>query len=92
MSNRNPLLYLNDIIEAIEAVESYITADTNIDDFIGDRKTYSATIREFIIIGEAINSIIQLFSEQKVSVQNELGGKTNLLTLLAADIVIIDYV
>ncbi len=45
--------YLEDTFEAIEAVESYIDK-LSFDDFREDIKTYSATIREYIIIGEDI--------------------------------------
>ena len=34
------------------------------EDFVGDRKTYSATIREYIIIGEAIGNLIDLLEEE----------------------------
>ena len=59
MSSRDSLLYLNDILEAIEAINAYLQG-IDFDLFCKDRKTYSATIREFIIIGEAISKIIDL--------------------------------
>lgn len=62
MSSRNSLLYLNDILESIEAINAYIEG-INFDVFCKDRKTYSATIREFIIIGEAISKIIDLLQK-----------------------------
>ena len=52
MSERQTNLYLSDIIEAIEAVEVYVT-DISFAEFMSDRKTYAATIRELEIIGEA---------------------------------------
>jgi uncharacterized protein with HEPN domain len=42
---RDDLLYLNDILESVGAIEIYIE-NMDYDDFIKDRKTYSATIRE----------------------------------------------
>ncbi|NOX34511.1 MAG: DUF86 domain-containing protein [Deltaproteobacteria bacterium] len=45
---------IEDILESIEAIENYTTDINSFDDFAKDRKTYSATIREYIIIGEAI--------------------------------------
>ena len=54
MPKRDLRLCIEDILDSIEAVESYITEINNFDDFSKDRKTYSATIREYIIIGEAI--------------------------------------
>jgi len=57
MSRREIELYLHDILESILAIEDYVR-DINFEGFIEDRKTYSATIREFEIIGEAVNQII----------------------------------
>jgi uncharacterized protein with HEPN domain len=56
MSERDLLLYVDDCIEAIEAIESY-TCDIDFAGFVADRKTYSATLREFIVIGEAVSRI-----------------------------------
>lgn len=49
MSKRDLRLYVEDILESITAIESYISGINNFDDFATDRKTYSATIREYII-------------------------------------------
>jgi len=56
MSDRHYCLYLSDILESLEAIEEY-TAGINFEFFVADRKTYSATLREFIVIGEAIAKI-----------------------------------
>ena len=56
MSERSQALFLTDIIESISAIESYVT-DRTFDQFATDRKTFSATIRELEIIGEAIRNI-----------------------------------
>ena len=58
MSERSNLLYLQDIEESIEAIESYVES-LAFDEFRSDRKTYSATIREFEIIGEAVGKILE---------------------------------
>ncbi|MDA7817557.1 DUF86 domain-containing protein [Sulfurimonas sp.] len=52
MSKRDIELFVNDIYESIEAIFDY-TKDMNLEEFSNDRKTYSAVIREFEIIGEA---------------------------------------
>jgi len=57
MSKREAELYLADALEAIDAVESYIK-NISFETFKEDRKTYSATIREYIVIGEAIAHMI----------------------------------
>jgi uncharacterized protein with HEPN domain len=57
MSKRDTLLYITDILESIDAINSYLQ-NMDYEVFFKDRKTYSATIREFIIIGEAIGKVI----------------------------------
>jgi uncharacterized protein with HEPN domain len=56
MSERSQELYLSDIIESINAIEDFVLG-YEMATFAGDRKTYSATIRELEIIGEAIRNI-----------------------------------
>jgi uncharacterized protein with HEPN domain len=56
MSDRNQKLYLADIIESIEAIESFIVG-MDLATFAGDRKTFAATVRELEIIGEAVRNI-----------------------------------
>lgn len=56
MSEQRDRVYLQDILESVEAVEDYV-ADQEFQDFQRDRKTVSATIREFQIIGEAIGNL-----------------------------------
>lgn len=57
MSNqRDERLFIDDINGSIQAIESFLEGMTQ-DDFIKDRKTFSATIRELEIIGEAVNNI-----------------------------------
>jgi uncharacterized protein with HEPN domain len=60
---RDDLLYLNDILESVGAIETYIE-NMDYDDFIKDRKTYSATIRELEIIGEAVGKLSDKLKEQ----------------------------
>ena len=49
---RRERLYLEDIIDSIEKIQSF-TAEMDFNSFIRDDKTKSAVIREFEIIGEA---------------------------------------
>lgn len=53
---RDYRLFLKDIINAMEAIESFIEG-MEFDDFIKDDKTSSAVIRKFEIIGEAAKHI-----------------------------------
>ncbi len=56
MSKREEKLYLTDVFESITAIESYTSA-LSAEEFVTDRKTYNATIREFQIIGEAVSKL-----------------------------------
>ena len=49
---RNWLFRINDILDAVSAVETYVTGMTY-EDFVADRKTVDAVVRNLIIIGEA---------------------------------------
>lgn len=55
---RNFLLYLQDILAAIESIESFV-GRMNFDEFQMDDKTASAVIRKLEIIGEATKGIPQ---------------------------------
>jgi len=54
--HRDEKHYLNDILESITAIEIYLE-NMNYEEFIRDRKTCSATIRELEIIGEVVGNI-----------------------------------
>ena len=56
MSNRDSRLYLVDIIDSGNAILDYLKGIT-FQEFSNDRKTYSAVIREFEIIGEAVGKL-----------------------------------
>lgn len=56
MFKRSDELYLNDMLDSIQAIEEFIK-DMEYDKFLDDRKTRSATIRELEVIGEASNHI-----------------------------------
>ncbi len=49
---RDPLLYVEDIVGAIERIQRY-TEGMSFEDFIEDQKTVDAVIRNLEIIGEA---------------------------------------
>lgn len=56
MSSRPQLLYCQDILDSGAAIASYLQAVT-FDGFVRDRMRYSAVIREFEIIGEAVGKL-----------------------------------
>ena len=57
---RDPSLYFEDIIEAIEKIKRYIEG-MNFDEFIEDEKTVDAVIRNLEIIGEAAKHLPEEF-------------------------------
>jgi uncharacterized protein with HEPN domain len=63
MPKRDPELYLHDIVESVNAIKMY-TLDIDFETFCNDRKTYSATIREYTIIGEAVSHVINVLEEK----------------------------
>ncbi|MBS1760265.1 MAG: DUF86 domain-containing protein [Bacteroidetes bacterium] len=63
MSKRLPKLLLDDIIESGQKILSY-TDDLSFDQFINDSKTLDAVIRNFEIIGEAVNRLPDEFKEK----------------------------
>ena len=52
MSNRDERLFLQDIYDSVNAILEF-TTELNVEEFAQNRLVYSATIREFEIIGEA---------------------------------------
>lgn len=56
MSDRNDLLYLTEAQDAGQAIQSYIDK-LKFEDFCQDRMRYSAVIREFEVIGEAVGKL-----------------------------------
>ncbi len=52
----SPLLYLSEMIDAVEAIEDF-THGMDKEDFMCDAKTKSAVVRQFEILGEAAKAI-----------------------------------
>lgn len=60
--NRNELLYLQDILDAVKRIRIFI-GKMSYDEFIKDEKTQYAVIRALEIVGEASKKINQEFKE-----------------------------
>ena len=56
MSDRDVRLYCADILDSGAAILEFVK-DLTFEEFCTDRKTYSAVIREFEIIGEAVGKL-----------------------------------
>lgn len=63
MLERDFRLYVNDILESAQAIQEYVQGYT-LETFNHDRKTYSAVIREFEIIGEAVGKLPREIKQQ----------------------------
>ncbi|HMF29894.1 MAG TPA: DUF86 domain-containing protein [Candidatus Lokiarchaeia archaeon] len=67
MPEKNVLFYLDTILEAIESIENY-TLDSTFDEFLQDKKTEDAVVRNLEIIGEAMKNIPEDFRENNPEV------------------------
>lgn len=56
MSKRHSRLFIREIIESSEAILQYVRG-VSFDEFVNDRMRYSAVIREFEIIEEAVSKL-----------------------------------
>ena len=63
MSNRQPILLVEDIIESWEKILLY-TNGLTFEQFISDSKTVDAVVRNFEIIGEAANRLPEEFKDK----------------------------
>jgi uncharacterized protein with HEPN domain len=80
MSERDPRLYCEDILESSNAILNYVKG-LSFDDFCVDRKTYSAVIREFEIIGEAVGQLPESSKERHQEVEwRDIKDFRNLLS------------
>ncbi len=79
MSNRDEHLFLQDIVDSVNAILEF-TADLDADQFATNRLVYSATIREFEIIGEAtIHLSSELLSQYDTIAWRDLRDFRNIL-------------
>ncbi len=80
MSERDPRLYREDILESGNAILDFVEG-LSFEDFCDDRKTYSAVIREFEIIGEAVGKLPESFRERRPDVEwQDIKDFRNLLS------------
>ena len=73
MSHREWEFLLDDILEAIEKIQSY-AAEMSFEEFEDDSKTIDAVIRNFIVIGEAASHIPSTIVEKHPNVPWRLMG------------------
>jgi len=80
MSERDPRLYCADILESGNAILDFVEG-LSFEDVCDDRKTYSAVIREFEIIGEAVGKLPESLRERRPDVEwQDIKDFRNLLS------------
>jgi len=76
---RDLMLFVQDIKESCEAIFDFIE-NMELEEFANDRKTYSAVIREFEIIGEAVKHLPKTIFEKYPQIRwRDIGDFRNLL-------------
>ena len=68
MVTRDQMLFLEDILEAIERIEEY-TGDMDFKSFAGDKKTFDAVIRNLEVMGEAAKNISEGFKNENPEIK-----------------------
>ena len=77
MSERSAQLLIEDILEAAQKIQRYVTGLT-FEEFALDEKTVDAVARNFEIIGEAANRLSEDFKTQNPSIDwNRIRGFRN---------------
>jgi len=79
MSERNLLLFLNDILKSIQKIQKYTKGKTY-DDFIQDDLLMDAVVRNLEVIGEAVKNIPQSFREEHPFIEwRKIAGLRDIL-------------
>ena len=68
MSERDFRLYCEDILDSSNAVLEFVNG-LSFEDFCKDRKTYSAVVREFEIIGEAVGKLPDELKQRRPDIE-----------------------
>jgi uncharacterized protein with HEPN domain len=80
MSERDSRLYLSDILDSGSAIQEFVKG-VSFEEFCNDRKTYSAVIREFEIIGEAVGRLLDELKRKHPDIEwQDIKDFRNLLT------------
>ena len=80
MSKRDLRLYCADILDSGSAIIEFVNG-LSFEQFCNDRKTYSAVIREFEIIGEAVGKLPEALKGRRPDVEwQDIRDFRNLLT------------
>ncbi|MEW6074245.1 MAG: DUF86 domain-containing protein [Planctomycetota bacterium] len=76
---RDPLVYLQDILAAIERIQDY-TQDVDLEGFRGDRRTSDAVLRNLEILGEAVKMVPESLRRRAPEIEwRKISGLRDLL-------------
>lgn len=77
---RSVKLFIQDVFEAIDKINSYVSGITDGEKLKNDQKTYDAVIRNFAVIGEAVKNIYEEVRKNYPNVEwKEIMAMRNLL-------------
>lgn len=77
--SRDPLLYLEDILQAARWIDEYVTG-VDFDDFVGDHMRFNAVVRALEVIGEAARGLPDAVKDELGEVPwREIIGMRNIL-------------
>jgi uncharacterized protein with HEPN domain len=80
MSDRDVRLYCEDILDSGAAILAFVKG-LELEEFLNDRKTCSAVIREFEIVGEAVGKLPEELKETRPDVEwQDIKDFRNLLS------------
>lgn len=73
-------LYLKHILEAINNIEEFVKDIVDLNDFVKDKKTKDAVLRNFEVIGEAAKNLDEEFINNNESVEwDKIIGMRNFI-------------
>ncbi len=77
---RDVTLFIQDVFDAIEKINGYVSGIQNEDELKHDRKSYDAVMMNFIVIGEAVKNIYDAVRENYPNVEwREIMAMRNLM-------------
>ncbi len=81
MPKRDPRLYLSDILDSGRAIQEFVKG-LSFEEFCRDRKTCSAVIREFEVIGEAVGKLSDTLKQKHPDIEwQDIKDFRNLLAI-----------